>query len=404
MLNKKGERELCYIVTIDKIEPIEGADRVELVHIMGWKVMVRKGQFKEGDLAVYFEIDSKVPEKEPFMFLASKNFKVKTQKYFKGKVLSQGLLMSAEDFGWVCSNNMIIANEGKTYHVGDGLTERLGVTYSVQEDNERKKNPIDKYKRMTQLYPNVFKNKFIQKIYKRDWGKKLLFIFFGKKAKSSSFPAWVVKTDEERCQNLPYLFGSDNDIWIVTEKIDGTSTTFTMKRGRHFWNKLLFLVCSRNVCFNKPDRKCFYDTNVYIEMAEAYNMEGVLNDILNKDKTLSFVTIQSETYGTGIQKRIYNRKDHTMAVFNLIFGYKDGTTKRLNPIEMENFLNRYHIPCVPIVCEEYKLPNTVEKMLEYAEGASAIDGGMREGVVLRSLDGKRSFKAVSNNFLQKYHN
>lgn len=42
-------------------------------------------------------------------------------------------------------------------------------------------------------------------------------------------------------------------------------------------------------------------------------------------------------------------------------------------------------------------------ILEMASGKSVIDGGMREGIVFRSQDGSRSFKAVSNEFLLKYH-
>ena len=76
MLNEKGQRELAYIVKIDGILPIEGADRVEIAQVGGWRIMVRKGQFHPGDLAVYFEIDAKVPEKEPFEFLASKKYKI----------------------------------------------------------------------------------------------------------------------------------------------------------------------------------------------------------------------------------------------------------------------------------------------------------------------------------------
>ena len=98
MLNSKKERELCYFVTIDEIKPIEGADRVEVAVVGGWKVMVKKGQFKAGDIAIYFEIDSKVPEEAPFDFLSGKHYKIKTQKYFKGTVISQGLIMAVEDF------------------------------------------------------------------------------------------------------------------------------------------------------------------------------------------------------------------------------------------------------------------------------------------------------------------
>ena len=98
MLNKKKERELAYVVKIDNILPIEGAERVEQAVVGGWHIMVRKNQFKIGDYAIYFEIDSKVPEREPYMFLADKHFKIKTQKYIKGTVISQGLLMSFDDF------------------------------------------------------------------------------------------------------------------------------------------------------------------------------------------------------------------------------------------------------------------------------------------------------------------
>lgn len=103
MLNKNGQRELCYVVTIDKIEPITGSDNCEAAVVGGWRIMTRKGTFKPGDLAIYFEIDSKVPETEVFAFLEKKHYKVKTQKYTfggKGNFVSQGLLMHPKDFDW----------------------------------------------------------------------------------------------------------------------------------------------------------------------------------------------------------------------------------------------------------------------------------------------------------------
>ena len=102
MLDNKGIRQLCYVVNIDAIEPIVGSDNCEAAVVGGWRVMTRKGTFQAGDKAVYFEIDSKVPETETFAFLAPKHYKVKTQKYTfggKGLMISQGLLMSFEDFG-----------------------------------------------------------------------------------------------------------------------------------------------------------------------------------------------------------------------------------------------------------------------------------------------------------------
>lgn len=402
MLNPKTkQRELAYVVNIDRIEPIIGSDNCEAAVVGGWRVMTRKGTFQAGDKAVYFEIDSKVPETETFAFLASKHYKVKTQKYTfggKGLMISQGLLMSFEDFGW----------DINAYEVGDFLTETLGVKYSVVEDNKRKAS-VDKYKRMAQRHAKLFKtNKLVQWLYAKTWGKKLLFLFLGnKKDKKAAFwPSWVVKTDEERVQNLPQLFPPDDTEWFVTEKVDGTSTTFTMKRLKR--NKYEFYVCSRNVCFDKPEKeeKLFYETNVYTEMAIKYNAEEVLKNILETHNEFEFVTIQGETYGKSVQQRDYHMDSVDFKAFNLIFGYKDGTIKRLNPREMTEILtNTYNIPCVPILDEHFKLPNSIDEMVAYADGDSVIDGDYREGVVLRTADGVNSFKAVSNYYLtSKYGN
>lgn len=415
MLNPKTkQRELAYVVKIDNILPIEGADKVEQAVVGGWHIMVRKGQFKIGDYAIYFEIDSKVPQREPFMFLANKHFKVKTQKYFKGTVISQGLLMSFDDFKddfggaplWLASaigtiNNKKLA-ERDPLEDPIFLTKELGVTYAVEEDNKRKSN-ITKYDKMYQRHLKLFKkHKILRKIFSYTWGKKILFIFLGKKRDTRNWPAWVVKTDEERVQNMPFLFPGDPDKkWIVTEKIDGTSTTFTMKgKGR----KKEYYICSRNVNFDKPEKmdNCYYNTNVYLEMAEKYSIENILSDILQKNSNLDFVTIQGETYGEGVQKRNYGLNNHQFMAFNLIYGYKDGTTKRFNPIEMTTILKEYNLPCVPIL-ETITLPKTMDEMIAYADGASQIDGQLREGVVLRTLDGVESFKSVSNDFLIKYH-
>ena len=410
MLNKNGERELAYVVHIDNIIPIEGADRVEQAIVGGWHIMVRKDQFQIGDLAIYFEIDSKVPEKPEFEFLAAKHYKIKTQKYFKGTVISQGLLMSAEDFGWentttdqFAGNTPIIKRPDGSYLTeGDFLTKELEVTYAEAEDNKRKANSADKYKKMAQRRPNIFKKKWAQWMMRRNWGKKVMFFFFGKKKdKKSEWPTWVVKTDEERIQNLVYMIPTfQNEKWIPTEKIDGTSTTFTMKRGKRGKND--FFICSRNVVFDKPDKKCFYETNVYTEMAEKYDIENVLKSILDKNKNLLFVTIQGETYGEGVQKRDYSIKGHDFMAFNLIFGDANGVPTRKNPMDMSSILSSYKIPCVPFF-DPIELPDTCDEILALAEGASAIDGLPREGLVLRTLDGCRSFKAVDNGFLLKYH-
>ena len=404
MLNSKNERELCYVVRVDDIKPIEGRDRVECAVVGGWTIMVRKGQFKPGDLGIYFEIDSQVPEKEPFMFLEAKHFKIKTQKYKTpdGQFWSQGLLMHAEDFGWEMLDDSI-ADDEKNLHFDEGdtrfLTEKLGVTYAVAEDNSRKAGSVDKYKKMAQRNGKLFAHQPFRWLMRREWGKKLLFVFFGKKKdKKGGWPEWVAKTDEERVQNMPWIL-EDKSEWIATEKIDGTSTTFTMKRGKRR-NQYDFYICSRNVVFDKPDKQCFYDSNVYVEMAEKYNVESVLRQILENRPDLDWVTLQGETYGAGIQKRDYSLKDHDFVGFNFI----TSASGRWNSVDAKKLMNGFGIPWVPIVDEHFVLPDTVDELLTIATDKSVIDGGMREGLVFRSQDGAKSFKAVSNEFLMKYHN
>ena len=411
MLNAKNERELCYVVRVDEIKPIEGRDRVECAVVGGWTIMVRKGQFQPGSLGIYFEIDSQVPEKEPFMFLEAKKFKIKTQKYKTpdGQFWSQGLLMGAEDFGWTTAeresdtcSTCIVDSDGVAHYVDDEsrfLTKQLNVIYAVAEDNSRKAGSVDKYKKMAQRNGKLFAHQPFRWLMRHEWGKKLLFVFFGKKKdKKGGWPEWVAKTDEERVQNMPWIL-ADKSEWIATEKIDGTSTTFTMKRGKRR-NQYDFYICSRNVVFDKPDKQCFYDSNVYVEMAEKYNVESVLRQILENRPDLDWVTLQGETYGAGIQKRDYSLKDHDFVGFNFI----TSASGRWNSVDAKNLMNGFGIPWVPIVDEHFVLPDTVDELLTIATDKSVIDGGMREGLVFRSQDGTKSFKAVSNEFLMKYHN
>lgn len=407
MLNKAGERELAYLVKIDNIEPIPNYDRVEWATVGGWKVIVQKGQFNVGDPAIYFEIDSKVPsDRECFAFLEKRKYKIKTLKMCG--VISQGLLMHPSDFGWeVQVNGSVYDGDGDHgYHYVDNesrfVTKLLGVTYADDEDNARKASSVDKYKKMAQRHPSIFKKPWVKWMMKRKWGREVMFFFFGKKKdKKGGWPVWVSKTDEERIQNVPWIL-KDSGRWIVTEKIDGTSTTFSMKRGK--FGKNAFYVCSRNVCFDSIEKPCYYDTNVYWEMAQKYDMYNVLAKLLENHPEANWVTIQGETYGAGVQKRDYSLEGHDFRAFNLIFSH----CGRYGTLEMVAELEKLGIPCVPVVNDNFYFneiegENKVDALLEMATGASAIDGKPREGFVLRLDDGTKSFKAVSNSFLLKYH-
>ena len=405
MLDKEGIRQLAYVVIIDGIEPIPGYDRVEHAIVGGWRVIVQKDQFEVGDPAIYFEIDSRVPaDRECFAFLEKRNYKVKTLKMCK--TISQGLLMHPSDFGWRTMEgqpDVIVDDEGN-YHRTDEesrfLTKKLGVTYADDEDNARKAPTIDKYKKMAQRHPNIFKKSWARWMMRHKVGREIMFLIFGRaKDKKNGWPSWVQKTDEERVQNMPWILKDDGD-WIATEKIDGTSTTFTMRRKR--FGKKQFFVCSRNVCFDSVEKPCYYDTNVYWEMAQKYKMYEVLEYLMTYCfSDAEWVTIQGETYGEGVQRRDYSLKGHDFAAFNLI----TSTHGRYGTEDMKLYLEPRGIPCVPVVENKMKINQfeNIDAILAYADGNSQLDGKMREGIVFRSLDGTKSFKAVSNSFLLKYH-
>ena len=408
MLDKNGTRQLAYVVVVDAVTPIEGYDRVELAHVGGWTIVVGKGEFHAGDPAIYFEIDSKLPEVEPFInmeFLTKKHYKIKTQKMCR--CLSQGLLMSAANFGWQIAEGddcAIVDNEGNYHRVDEEsrfLTKQLGITYAVAEDNKRKasNNPNAKINSALAKHPKIAK-KYGRFIKNHKFAKWLFLLMCGDHHdKKSDWPVWVKKTDEERIQNMPWIL-NDKEPWVATEKIDGSSTTFTMKRGK--WpHKDEFYVCSRNVVFDKPDKTCFYDTNVYIEMAEKYDIYNKMKDLLyNHFTDCEWITIQGETYGPGIQKRDYHAPEHAFMAFNFITS-KDG---RWGTEKMVDLLQGHmNIPCVPVLDTNFILPDTVEELLAYATAESVCDHDLREGIVFRSKDGSKSFKAVSNEFLLKYH-
>ena len=262
MLNKNNERELCYVVIVDDVTPIKGYDRVELAHVGGWTIVVGKGEFEVGDPAIYFEIDSKLPEIEPFTnmdFLAKKHYKIKTQKMCKS--ISQGLLMSAANFGWEIQieplggvrTPVIIDNNGKPHYPNDEsrfLTAALGVTYAEASDNRRKAAPADKYKKMAQRNGKLFSHQPFRWLMKRTWGKKLLFIFFGKKRDKRGWPEWVQKTDEERIQNMPWILEDKNE-WVGTRMNAPELARYTNNTNKEYRlfleeeNALMRLGCMR---------------------------------------------------------------------------------------------------------------------------------------------------------------
>ncbi len=380
------KRELAYIATITDINPIENYDRVEYATINGgWRVIVSKeDNFKIGDTCVYFEVDSKVPDNDArFSFLSKRKYRIKTLKMCG--VLSQGLVMSLSLFP-----------EITTKEPGTPLTDLLNITYYVEEDNQRKSNKVDKeakYKSMSSRHVNLARKKWWRWLMRRAWGKKLLFFFFGKKKDTPrGFPSFVKKTDEERIENMPWIL-DDTEDWVATEKLDGTSCTYALKRKGG--NKYEFYVCSRNVRQRDEKQSCYHDHNIYWDMAFKYNIEDHLKEYLKKHPTEEWVCIQGEGVGS-VQGNPLKLKEDDLYVFNFI----TSSYGRFSSGEAKYVLENWGMKHVPILGTVNFIGETLETMKEKADGKSVVNPDvMREGIVYRDLDGRRSFKNVSNKYL-----
>lgn len=319
--------------------------------------------------------------------------------------------MHPSDFNWKINGNTVIDNNGKPHRVDDEsrfLTKELGVVYSVAEDNTRKANSVDKYKSMAQRNGKLFARQPFRWLMKRSWGRKLLFIFFGKKKDNpkgwpvNKFPG-VSKTDQERVENMPWVL-SDKTPYIRTQKCDGSSGTFILERKKH--NKFEFYVCSRNVRMMDERQECFYGSdNYYWQAAKKYNIENKMHDYLNKHPELTFICWQGEICAPGIQGNPHGLKELHLFCFH----WTDDTG-RLDIRAAARLWKEYDMEVVPIDEKGYILPDNFEEFKLSADGlydASCCEGKSqqkREGYVYyKTTDPSFSFKNVSREYLQKHN-
>lgn len=348
-------RKLASVQRIDAIQPIDGRDRIVLATVEGWHVIVTT-DFKVGDRVVFCEIDSVLPEKPEFEFLRPKKFHIKTMKM--AGVVSQG----------ICFPIDILPEKYRCCDIGEDVTDIIGVK---QYEPTMDKEPETKKRR----------KKYPQFLMRFKWFRKLVL----PKPRKGGFPSFVSKTDEERVQNMPWIVG-DKRQWVATEKVDGQSGTWALVRHKGlFRDKFEYIVCSRNLRITHPDNSSYW------KVSEKYQIENALKNMIGDRE---WIAIQGECIGPKIQKNKYGRSDYEMYVFNLVY-----PTGRVDSVRAKSICENKGFNFVPIVETGYVLPDTVDAILEYADGQSQLADTMREGIVFRSMDGKQSFKAVSSEFL-----
>lgn len=337
--------------------------------ILGYSVIVKKDEFKVGDLCVFCEIDSVLPEKPEFEFLRPKKFRIKTMKL--GSAYSQGIVFPLD---------ILPPKKNKTaYELGEDVTVVIGVTQYEPTMDKESDDLIQK--QSSQKWP-----KFLMRY---AWFRKVV---RASKPKKGGFPSFLSKTDESRLQVCPDKL-KDKREWIATSKIDGQSGSWVLLRHHRPWpfkDKFEYMVCSRNL------RLTVKDNSSYWKISDKYQIENALHNMIGDRE---WIAIQGECVGPKIQGNKYKLNDYDMYVFNLIY-----PTGRLGTMVAKSIIENKGMNFVPIVNEHYVLPDTIEEALQDATGPSALNPDtLREGFVIRTPDGKESWKIVSPEFLLKYN-
>lgn len=433
-------RKLASIVEIGELQPIEGADKIEVAipEGKGWKVVVGKGDFHVRDIAVMFEIDSFLdPNDERYAFLRDRclrkfvsksgnvlreGLKIKTIK-LRG-VISQGLLMPLDKFPEILARvrdfKPEYVREGSISDaelVGKVFIEETAEEYNERRDKEdsdfREANPNDiPPPRYAYRADNDVWMRFCCPLVGADVTKVLRVEHYDEVKEQlqpamgnpicaealGKFPSdYIPKTDEARIQNLGDWFEKmKGRVWQVSCKHDGTSCTIAYSKMIDEENPEI--VCSRNLRL-KPE-SAEGKVPVYWQMAKQY-------DVLNKLKGLSEsvgieYAVQGEIVGPGVNKCRNREQNYKFLVFRI---YDITHQKWVNPVDTVTMCESLGLEHVQIVKDNFAFFDeikTMDEALKFAEGKTA-EGNEREGVVLKTIDALpyASFKIVSNKYLMK---
>jgi len=343
-LTTDPDRKLAFLAKIEKLEPIKASTTIELATVLGWTVVVKKDEFKVGDLCVYFTIGAVPDPMNPafdFLKVGGKMKELKSKK-IKG-VLSQGAIVPItvlKDYG-------IDATKLK---IGDDVSKETNTKKAVSEEE-------------ADVYADL--------------------------PEKEAFPEFVPQTDEERIQNIPEILKEVEGLKVViTRKEDGCSSTYA-------WNKGRFYPCSRNNVWNKKTKA---SSQVY-RIAEKYKIKEGL------EKLGRNIAIQGEIVGPSMCNNRLNLKDLEFRVFNI---YDIDDQLYLGYDEITEICTKLKLQQVPLLYsgifpKEWKAP---EDLLKHVENLEYYPGCPAEGMVIKSDMGKKekriSFKAVSNKYLTHF--
>ena len=358
VMTEGSGRKLVYKAIIDSIEPIEGADKIEVVRIKGWRVVVGKGEFKEGEVVLFFETDSALnPWDLRYEFLKERCYK---KFMLHGKLFDECLRLRTIRLRGVYSQGLVMKTdlfcEVRNKKVGEDCTLELAVRH-YDEVAEKAVRVMEHAK------PGNAKGLFPSSI--------------------------IPRTDEERVQNLEdeVLIKHADEPLEVTEKKDGSSCTIFFSPSYRADDP--FGVCSRN--FELKDE----GDGIYWKLCHKFDLEHKLPAYCQEHNCE--LALQGEIIGPGVNGNHDSLSDFDYQIFR-IWDIKN--QKWLTCNERYKVCKDLNIPHVPVLevktLKDFDLDR--DKILLYAEGYTAA-GHEREGVVFKSIDGDFHFKAVSNRYL-----
>lgn len=201
-----------------------------------------------------------------------------------------------------------------------------------------------------------------------------------------NFPSFIPKTDQERVQNLKKeITEYQNEQFEITYKLDGSSITVYSRQQDEEW---VNGVCSRNLDLQEGD-------NNFWVVAKQQDLHTKIQS------TGRSLAIQAEMLAPNIQGNWEKVDNLCMFVYD-VFDIDKQTY--LLPEDRISLCEELNIPHVPVYKSEHILSESIEELLQMAEGGGMNKGVKREGLVFKHLNSDFSFKAISNSYLLKNKN
>jgi hypothetical protein len=381
------------VVTLDGFTAIPGKDNIVIATFKenGYEVIVQKNDFKSGDLAVYVEYDTVLPQWPQFEFLRKRCYK---EKY-------GGFLISAMKMGGVVSYGIAFALEQlkevmdpSKMKPGMDLTETLKVaSRDVLDEN------LQTLAALKQTKPRSFVKKLGYKLAHRF--PRIAAVLMHKR-KAYEYP--IPKTDETRIENLPGVYENWKGATVDgTLKMDGSSVSISIANGD------FYLMSRNNVLFKAPLKKLMkieaknLPLDKWLKKIDKLSwsahfsaMPNVLM-VCHRDKWIENIskmaqrmsakslTLQGELCGPGIQKNRMHLKELKWSVFNLTSDGRNYYNWSYINDRAFQFLNIHFVTVPRIYHGEFKWKDKAE-IKAFANALKYEDGSLAEGVVFRKCD------------------